>query len=549
MQLEAGSRRTTLSDAHDYQNQLFSTEDDKVIVESLNKIVVSGSKKLTYDEMAEPGCFGAYNLKLSPEEIGALETRLKPMFYHKPLTQRLISRLKTEVILFYSSIDRPVVLVDVPEQEVTHGVLLLRVIEGTVGDVKVVGNKFFSAERYLSNFKQKKGSVLRSDKLAADLAWLNRNPFRVVDAVYSAGNKEGETNIDLIAQDEKPWRIYGGIDNTGFHNINYLRYFAGIMGGNLFYNDQQINYQFTMSPQPHKFKAHSLSWSIPLPWRHVLTFFGGYSSIHARLQPSMASHGYGAQASFRYEIPFLPRRTLIDNFMFGIDFKRTNNSVDFGGSTVLNKGVDVFQYAMHYDFTRQKANLRTYVTLDVVFQPGGIWPDMTNQRYSALREYSRNVYVYGKFRAHNLWRRPRPYDWGIENLTIMQFTNKNLIPTEQFGLGGYDSVRGYSERDINVDNAVVISTNFYSPGVTFYKKAGTEDRLVGLVFVDYGMGWQHHRTSADFRNLYILAGVGPGFRYHIGHWFTARFDWGYKLRSIQGDPPRTRATFSATAAY
>lgn len=38
-----------------------------------------------------------------------------------------------------------------------------------------------------------------------------------------------------------------------------------------------------------------------------------------------------------------------------------------------------------------------------------------------------------------------------------QLASTNLLPSEQMGLGGYNSVRGYLERQVNVDNGLIVN--------------------------------------------------------------------------------------------
>jgi hemolysin activation/secretion protein len=538
--------------AHDVKDieSRIESEDQETYAETLRAIVLAPPKATLPNEIDREGVT-VVELNLSEEEVGRLQDRLKPLYWDRPITSKVISDLKKEVIIFYQSIHRPVVLVQIPEQELSNQVLLMNVLESSLGEVTVSGNKYFSKERYLNAIRLKKGTPIRSDKLAADLAWINRSPYKTVDAIYAPGKSNGTTDINLVVQDRYPWRVYAGADNTGFKDIEYNRLFAGFMLGNFLNADQQFSYQFTTALNPRKFMAYSVSWSMPLPWRHIFTLYGGYSSLHAKVPQikTMKSNGIAGQASARYEIPFLPRNPLIDSLSIGADYKRTNNTVDFGGSTIANQSVNIFEFALEYSLTHEWDNLRTFVKVDLFGQPGPMIPDMSDRLYRRLRPYAKNSFIYGLADIHNLYRIPSlSKDSAIENRLVLQLSSTNLLASEQYGLGGYNTVRGYTERAINVDNAFLVTTNFYTPGYSFCKPS-FNDRLVGLVFVDYGLGWQHHQTFFDFKKFYNLLGIGPGLRYHMNHWLTVRLDWGVKIFKLERDAPRTRLHFSIIGAY
>lgn len=520
-------------------------ESDEILAPYVTGIVIKTPREKT-TTLPEGENFAAYGLNLSEGKERRLKKRLLRICKGHPLTTKLISRLKKEVILFYQSIHRPVVLVNIPEQEVTDGVLVIDIAEAVLEKVTVKGNKWFSEKRYKNAIRLREEEPINSNILAGDLEWLNRNPFRIVDAVFSAGEKPQHTDIELVVKDECPWRFYAGSDDTGFKETSYIRFFAGLVSGNLFNADQQFSYQFTTSPTPKQFMAHTVSWAIPLPWRHVIALYGGYSSLEAHVHSSMRSRGMAGQASLRYEIPFLPQMLLLDSVSFGADFKRTNNTVEFGGTEIINQSVNLFELAVAASLTRDKDNLRTYAKLQIFGQPGPILPDMSRELYEELRPHANNRFFYGTAQIHNLYRPPDTF--AFENRIELQLSANNLLANDQYGLGGYNTVRGYAERAVNVDNALVISSNFYTPAITFIKSAHP-DRLVGLVFLDYGLGFQHEDTFLDDKKYYNLVGIGPGVRYHWDHWLTVRLDWGVKLTRIEGDAPRTRFHFSVIGSY
>ena len=72
-----------------------------------------------------------------------------------------------------------------------------------------------------------------------------------------------------------------------------------------------------------------------------------------------------------------------------------------------------------------------------------------------------------------------------------QYASQNLLPSEEYGLGGYDTVRGYKEREVNMDNAVILNLEMHSPNLTFWNMFREIDKLEFLAFFDLAWGKTH----------------------------------------------------------
>jgi hemolysin activation/secretion protein len=109
----------------------------------------------------------------------------------------------------------------------------------------------------------------------------------------------------------------------------------------------------------------------------------------------------------------------------------------------------------------------------------------------------------------------------------MQLASRTLLPIEQIGLGGLDSVRGYRQDFLLTDNGAFASAEVQVPVLRVPQINGV---LQIIPFVDFGVGW----NSSDRENPdpNTLASVGLGLRWSQGERFTARLDWGIPLISV-----------------
>ncbi len=499
-----------------------------------------------------------------PGGAKALEKILTPLVIGKPLTPELLQEIKRTIITYYRAQGRPVVTVLIPEQDISDGVIEVIIIEGRLGKIVCKGNRWFS-DKIIQNFLDiEPGDIITNDTLLTDATWMNRNPFRRTDILFTPGEEFGTTDIELITHDRFPVKFYAGGDNTGNDATGNERWFAGFNWGNAFFCDHQLNYQYTTSSDFHDFQSHTVNYYAPLSWRHILILFGGYGTVHPDLEVKdhdfgdFKSHGHSAQASLRYQIPIgkLYRSKLLE-VVAGFDFKNTNNNLEFIGSAsnddddemaipIITKSVNITQLVAGVNWGKETGHHRFSFSTDIFWSPGKILPHQSNEDFENLRPGAKNRYVYGRATLGDVYNFPS--DFSISALLRGQLASQNLLPSEQYGLGGFNTVRGYNEREVNVDNAFIFNFELRSFPVHLLKKS-IGDELIILGFVDYAVGG-NHKTFHDEKHSTFLLGAGPGLRYTINPYLSVRVDWGFKLHKTQfDDPDMSKVHFGFILSY
>ncbi len=120
----------------------------------------------------------------------------------------------------------------------------------------------------------------------------------------------------------------------------------------------------------------------------------------------------------------------------------------------------------------------------------------------------------------------------------LQLTPDALLPLEQFGIGGANSVRGYRENLLVRDNGWVTSAEVRFPvgnlPLPWFSK-GADNGLVQLaVFFDFGWGWNNKRpntdpTTPDPKRIYS---PGIGLRWDPNQNIHAQLYWGKALKDV-----------------
>lgn len=397
-----------------------------------------------------------------------------------------------------------------------------------IGKVDFRGNCWFESRRLQAALDIHTDDELTQDEIFERVIWLNKNPFHNTQAIFSIN--DSILNVEFVTKDRFPVRLYFGSDNTGIKTTDQIRLFWGLNWGNALGLDDLLNYQYTHSPDFRNLQAHTAKYDGFLSWKHQLTFFGGYTTIHPDIS-GIPTNGQNSQTSFRYIIPLKPlSSSLKQEFAFGYDWKYLNSPLLFFGGAIdqlppISKTiVNVDQFFFGYSLEKFFQNLWLSYKIEVLVSPFKWYPYQSNQEYSRLRNGAKSRYIYTRVKLNQLYFLP----YGFELLTFIrgQASSNTLVFSEEYGLGGYDTVRGFRENAFLADNAVNVNVELHFP--RFFIFPGISNTFTFLTFFDYGFG--HNYTpflNEDHTQNLISAGIGV--RYVIGSNVKLRADYGFKL--------------------
>ncbi len=506
-----------------------ATADDTPLIPSLHGVVLWSDPGSVVFE----GITGVSGLEIRDVALPRpddLETELTP-YFGSPFSFASLQELTRIIVVHYRQSDRPLVDVIVPEHDLTNGVLQLVVLEGRVGETRVRGNRWFSDDILLGPIRTEPDGVVRQSRLLEDLDWLNRNPFRQVDLVYTPGIEPGLTDIILDTSERYPLRIYTGIENSGTESVGEEILFAGFNWGNVFQADHILSYQFTFTPDLEGLLSHSAVYEVPLPWRHRLRILGLHVETESDELPdsSFDSTGTSSQLSTRYETPLSRWRGLSHSVFWGFDFKSTNNNLEFGGSGVFDTTTEIFQFSTVYQGLLRDRWGSTGLEATLVLSPGDWSSHNRDEVFDEVRPGAESQYAYARLDFEREFTLPAGFTLNLR--LTGQAANANLLASEQLGAGGYRSVRGYEEYEVRGDEGLLASAELRSPPFSITEKlapAWFRDRLQLLAFVDYGWVSNYDRLAGE-PNSVDLCSTGIGLRYEVQPWCAFRIDYGIQL--------------------
>jgi hemolysin activation/secretion protein len=516
------------------------SKDNRTIVPDLKGIVVIGDAGQILQD-GYPTFEGVQLLGIEVDKPYNLKQALS-RFLNLPASFRTFDEISAEIAKFYRVKEDGIADVFVPEQDITTGVIQFFVLETRLRDVRIIGNKYIKATDIKKNVRIVPGEVIHPDKLEDDLNWI-KTAYPYADVVPALDRAEFDGTSDLIfrVQDRRPYRVFTGFEDTGNDNTGDERWFVGFNWNNVFGTNQMLNYQFTTSSDVESLMGHSATYLIPLPWRHLFSISGSYATTRSDVA-AFSSDGTSWQVSPSYTI-LLPRIGNYDHkATVGLDFKQSNNNLEFGGTSVFATMTDVNQVSGTYEGTLPDPWGATSANFSIFVSPGGMSDQNKDRNFDAARSRAKAEYVYARAGATRITRLPAEFSWIARGL--YQRADGNLLSSEQFGLGGASTIRGYDEREANGDEGYYMSHEFRTPPISFgqlFGYAQLQDQLQFLTFFDYGGTENKFLLPGEDAHIQLMS-VGGGLRYSVSQYMSVRFDYGWQMidtgLNVRGDNSR-----------
>ena len=525
------------------------TGSPKVLVEHLNALyfVDHKSKIDPKRSIDAPGVYIDPNSNLNLLRSPGFQRVVQP-YMGGPVSLYRLNEMIRDIIVFYRNHDLPVVDVSIPEQDITTGTVQLIITEARVGEVIVEGPCYFNPCVLAEQVCISPGDRIFESTINDDLRWLARNPYRSIEMELTPGENPGETDVIFQVNDKKPVRYYGGYEDTGNVATGLERTFYGVNWYNAFDLDDQAGYQYTASSDFNSLSAHSAYYSHAFLNRDVFTVYGSYATFNSALNPPFNNGGRTWQLLNRWYRELCPWDCYEHGITAGFDFKNTNTNIDFGGARVFDSEAEIAQIMVGYVGKKFDNLGSSYIGVDGYFSPGNFSGQNDNQAFQVIRPGALSYYAYTRgFFERRFWV---GNCWEAVGRVTGQVSSCNLLPTEQIGLGGYNSIRGYNLYSVVGDAGYFANMELWTP--TIYNYITNDDTLRFLAFVDFGTAWQHS-TVPPQPSSYDLAGTGIGARYFAKQGLELRFDYGIQLTDydplISFGQPSQRVHLGAVLSY
>jgi hemolysin activation/secretion protein len=424
------------------------------------------------------------------------------------------------------------VTVEIPPQQAKGGVIVLEVMPGEVGRLRVHGSRYFSIDQIKREAPSlQEGQSPNFSQVTHDLLVLNDLADRRVTPTLRPGEIPGTVDVDLNVKDTLPLHGSVEINNRYSADTTPLRLNASVSYDNLWQLEHSIGFSFQVSPedtnQVKVFTGYYLARIPDVSWLSLM-LQGTVQDSNVNTLGGIGVAGNGDVVGGR-AIFTLPQFRAADgtpdyfhSLSLGLDYKHFTQDILIAGTGSLTP-VTYFPLSAAYSGTWIGKGYETDLNSSVNMALRGTGSDPADfelNRHGASGDF---IYFRGDLsHTHDL---PGGFQAFVKGQG--QAADQPLVNSEQFSGGGLGTVRGYLESEELGDNGIFGSAEMRTPSLgDFLGKAVDEWRFyifgdAGLLTIDDPLPEQEAKMK--------LASVGGGTRIKLVDHLNGSFDVGLPL--------------------
>ena len=414
-----------------------------------------------------------------------------------------------------------------PPQTLEGGVVVLEIAAVTFNTVSIEGNKHFSEDNIIASLPSVSlGEIPDTQVIAQNLDTLNRHPSKKTNVRLRQSKSSNQVDAIVTVEDKKPYLLFAGLNNIGTRQTGRTRLSLGGQYSNLFDRDHKITLSYTTSPE-NVSDVTQVSANYELPMYRANGFvsaFYSFSDVNVGQVGDFEVSGAGRFWGLTYTQLMRKRGNYRHQWSLGLQNRYFENNVDFLG--LLPIGVDVRSFPISLSYQGQ-------------YVQDKISASFTSSYVRNMAIKDRNdgaTYALARFGAKSDWDLIRldgqfsyrlPEDYLLRTTMSAQWAGEALIPGEQFGLGGWRSVRGLDERAVTGDNGARFSVETWTPALVDWYGI----RL--LAFVDIGFR-DREKVQLGEVDTDTLSSAGLGLRWNWQSALSASLDYGHMIAEGEG---------------
>ena len=453
-----------------------------------------------------------------------LDTVLKD-FVGRPLTFAELLQARSAVSQLYISKGYITSGAMIPPQTLAGGVVRILVLEGQLESINVVGTRRLNSHYVRSRLALATGGPLNEQRLWSALQLLQLSGLlEKISAELQAGSRPGFNLLLVRVKEAKTFQAGLFTDNSRSPSVGSWRRGVEVSEANLLGLGDSASLTYTNSQGSN---GVDFTYTLPVNSHNGTVSFGLNRTRSNIIEPpfdalDIEASGRTYELTYRQPVVQTPRteialgigavRRSSDTSLLGEDFPLSPGS-DSRGKTRVS-ALRVFQ-----DFTqrgeKQVLAARSQFSLGV----GAFGATVSNKEPDS------------QFLA---WRGQLQYVRLLAQQTLLvlrsdvQLAGGELLPLEQFGLGGLETVRGYRQDALLADSGLFATAELRYP---IWRTGDKKGLLQVTPFVDFGNVWNRGGSAALEANTLLSAGLGLKWQY-ADKW-SARLDWGIPLIDIK----------------
>lgn len=416
-----------------------------------------------------------------------------------------------------------------PDPAISEGVIQIRVIESYVEKIEIEGTKRINPNYVRSRIALGIRKPLATGDIEEQLRLLQTDPlFSKVEGIIRPGTQVGQNILVVKVTEAEPLKTALTVDNYSPPSIGSERFGINAVYRNLtgWGDELAASYYFTARGGSN---IYDLSYRLPVNTMNGTLQLRTSINNNKVIQEPFDIFNIQGESQL-YEINFRQPlvRSLRQELALSLGFTvQDGQTFTFAGPTAFGFGPDdkgnsltrVLKFGQDYlaRDTQGAWSLRSLFSLgiDVFDATKNADPIPDGQFFSWLGQIQRVQRV------------------SSNNLVIaqadIQLTPNGLLPSQQFVIGGGQSVRGYRQNARAGDNGVrfVLENQ-----LTIHKDESGNPLIKIAPFVDLGYVWNTNDNPNRLQRQTFLAGTGVGVLWQLIPNLNMRLDYGVPLINL-----------------
>ncbi len=420
----------------------------------------------------------------------------------------------------------------IPEQEVTDGHVVIKVLEGKLEQVTFQNNHDYSEKTLAKPFKTLIDQPVNKDEVESALLKLSDYPGLKFNSVFSPGETIGTAKLGINIDDEKKTEGTVWFDNYGTKYTGEYRFWLDAALNNPTGAADRLSTQLLTSfgDKSGNSDYYALSYQRPVfdPGNLFSIDVNKNSFKVGGIFSDLDLVGESTAISTSLRKKFIRSKQMNIEGLLTLASKKS--STDISGS---NLGQDALTVATMGSSVDYRDSWSGYTQLSLNYSQGlpGVLGAMNKDGDgTSSRTDATGVHVGGDFKKINLYLarwQSLYFSPQLINQTLLvrmqaQTTNDMLVSMEQMSLGGPTSVRAYPSSEYLVDKGYFMSLEWIAKSREAAKGKLFED-LQFSVFYDYATGELNNPLVNDVKTP-KLKGAGISMQITPQQKYLARLE-------------------------
>lgn len=449
--------------------------------------------------------FEVREIRFTPSEILApadLEA-IAAQYRGRQVSLADLQELAAKVNALYQARGVVTAIAIIGPQDISAGVVEVRLVEGKVGEVDISGNATTRKSYIQARLGLVGGEIVDLNKLEDSLVWFNLTNDVRLEASLQSGKNFGSTDILVNAVEPDQHQLLATLDNLGSPMTGRWR--AGISYRNRsllgFRDDLALAYTYAEGQD-----SGSVGYGFPLNrWggRINYSYYDDATSIRNGPLASLKITGRSHAHVLSLRQPVYVKNDLQIDLTAGAKKRDSNNYID----SVFLQRTDTTDASIGVE--AQGADEKS------------LWGVGINRAHGTSKTLDTRM-PFKVTKGSLRYNRDVADGWSLRSNAVWQYAkNGNLAASEQFLIGGEGSVRGYDVGVYSGDQGYTVNVELHHR-IGVVALAGRNLAATGFLFVDHGRVEPFRPPNSLLRRSEHLTGLGYGVNASLGKQTSVR---------------------------